>query len=44
MAEDYVGVYRSLLKSSKSVGAEVRDTRHRLGNGNDAIILRRPFA
>jgi glycosyltransferase involved in cell wall biosynthesis len=44
MAEDYVGVYRSLLKSSKSVGAEVRDTRHRLGNDNDAIILRRPFA
>jgi glycosyltransferase involved in cell wall biosynthesis len=44
MAEDYVGVYRSLLKSSKSVGAEARDTRHRLGNGNDAIILRRPFA
>ena len=44
MAKDYVGVYRSLLESSKSVGAAEQDTRHRLGNGKDAIILRPSIA
>jgi glycosyltransferase involved in cell wall biosynthesis len=44
MAKDYVGVYRSLLQSSKFLGAEARNTRHRLGNGKDAIILRPPIA
>ena len=45
MAKDYVGVYRSLLESSKSVGAAKQDTQiMRLGNGKDAIILRPSIA
>jgi len=40
MAKDYVGVYRSLLGSSKSVDAANRDSRRHSGNGKDAIILR----
>jgi len=39
MAKDYVGVYRSLRGSSKSVGAAKRDTQPHLGNGKDASIL-----
>jgi glycosyltransferase involved in cell wall biosynthesis len=44
MAKDYVGVYRSLLESSRSVGARARDTRHPLGNGKDGSILRPSIA
>jgi glycosyltransferase involved in cell wall biosynthesis len=40
MAKDYVGVYRSLLGSSKSVDVAKRDSRRHSGNGKDAIILR----
>jgi len=40
MAKDYVGVYRLLLDSSKSVGAARPDSRRHSGNGKDAIILR----
>src|SRR5476649_1311743 len=40
MAKDYVGVYRSLLESSKSVAAAKRGTHRHIGTGNDAIILR----
>jgi glycosyltransferase involved in cell wall biosynthesis len=39
MAKDYVSVYRSLLESSKSVDAAKQESRLRLGNGKDAIIL-----
>ena len=39
MAKDYVGVYRSLLGSVKSLGAAKRDTQPHLGNGKDANIL-----
>jgi len=39
MAKDYVGVYRSLLGSSKSVDI-ANESRHQSGNGKDAIILR----
>ncbi len=44
MAKDYLGVYRSLLESSKSVGPRARDTTHPLGNGKDALILRPSIA
>jgi glycosyltransferase involved in cell wall biosynthesis len=44
MAMDYVGVYRSLLKSSKSLDADERITPDQLPNGKDAIILRSHFA
>ena len=44
MAKDYIGVYRSLLESSKSVGAAKRETHVHLGNGKDAIILRPSIA
>ena len=44
MAKDYVGVYRSLLQSSKAFGAGEWDTKHRLENGKDAIILRPSIA
>ena len=50
MAKDYVGVYRSLLESSKSIVAAKQETWHRpgngkdLGNGKDAIILRPAIA
>jgi hypothetical protein len=50
MAKDYLGVYRSLLGSSKSVGVPKRETKHRLGtsqeleNGKDTIILRPAIA
>jgi glycosyltransferase involved in cell wall biosynthesis len=40
MAKDYVGVYRSLLASSRSLGGEERDIRHPLSNGKDANNLR----
>jgi glycosyltransferase involved in cell wall biosynthesis len=40
MAKDYVGVYRSLLESSKSVVAAKQKSGLRLGNGKEAIILR----
>jgi glycosyltransferase involved in cell wall biosynthesis len=36
MAKDYVGVYRSLLASSRSLAGKYRDTRHRLPGGNGA--------
>jgi glycosyltransferase involved in cell wall biosynthesis len=39
MAKDYVGVYRSLLASSRSLAGQYRDTRHRT-NGKDANNLR----
>jgi len=44
MAKDYVGVYRSLLQSSRAFGAGELTTKHRLGNGKDAIILRPSIA
>ena len=44
MAKDYVGVYRSLLESSKSVGAAKQDALHRLVNGSSAIIPRPAIA
>jgi len=44
MAKDYLGVYRSLLDSSKSAGRHTRDTTHLLGNGKDALILRPSIA
>jgi hypothetical protein len=44
MAIDYVGVYRSLLKSSKSLDSEVPISQDRLRNGKDAIILRSHIA
>jgi len=44
MAKDYVGAYRALLASSKVLGAEERDTKHRLQNGKDANILRPSIA
>jgi glycosyltransferase involved in cell wall biosynthesis len=37
MARDYVGVYRSLLASSKSLGGEQRDIQRRLPNGKDSL-------
>ena len=37
MARDYVGVYRSLLASSKSLGGEQRDIQRRLRNGKDSL-------
>ena len=40
MAKDYVGVYRSLLASSKSLSGEQRDIQRRLPNGKDANNLR----
>jgi glycosyltransferase involved in cell wall biosynthesis len=40
MAMDYVEVYGSLLKSSKSLDSDERITQHHLRNGKDAIILR----
>jgi hypothetical protein len=36
MAKDYVGVYRSLLASSRSLVGEERDIRHRLPNGKNS--------
>jgi len=44
MAEDYLGVYRSLLEPSKSVGVVTRDTRPHLANGEDASPLRPSIA
>jgi glycosyltransferase involved in cell wall biosynthesis len=44
MAKDYVGVYRSLLASSKSVVAAKQESRLRLGNRKDAIVLRPAIA
>jgi glycosyltransferase involved in cell wall biosynthesis len=40
MANDYVGVYRSLLASSKFLDSEKRIAQHPLRNGKDAIIPR----
>jgi glycosyltransferase involved in cell wall biosynthesis len=40
MAKDYVGVYRSLLASSRLLGDEERDTSRRLPNGKDTNDLR----
>ena len=40
MANDYVGVYRSLLASSKSLDTKAQIAQHPLRNGKDAIILR----
>jgi glycosyltransferase involved in cell wall biosynthesis len=37
MARDYVGVYRSLLASSKSLGGEQRDIQRRLRNGSNSL-------
>ena len=42
MAKDYVGVYRSLLASSQSLGGEGSDIQHRLRNGK-AANNRRPY-
>ena len=39
MAKDYVGVYRSLLASSKSVDAAKQDRQRALPNGRDADRL-----
>ena len=44
MAKDYVGVYRSLLDSSKFVDTAKQDTRPLMGNGNGATILRPSIA
>ena len=44
MAKDYVGVYRSLLESSKSVVAAKQKSRLRLGNGKEKLILRPAIA
>jgi len=44
MAKDYVGVYRSLLDSSKFVGTAKQDTQPLMGNGKGAIILRPSIA
>ena len=44
MAKDYIGVYRSLLESSKFLDAAKRDTLPHLGNGMDAIIQRPSIA
>jgi glycosyltransferase involved in cell wall biosynthesis len=44
MAQDYVGVYCSLLESSKSVVAAKQESGLRLGNGKDAIMLRPAIA
>ena len=44
MAKDYVGVYRSLLESSKSVGRASSGYPAPLGNGKDALILRPSIA
>lgn len=44
MAKDYVAVYRSLLASSKSPGAEQLEIQRRLRNGNDSINLRAHIA
>ena len=44
MAKDYVGVYRSLLASSKSLVGAKQDTPARLRNGKDANNLRPPIA
>ena len=43
MAKDYVGVYRSLLASSKPLGAE-QDIQRRLRNGKGTINLRAHIA
>jgi glycosyltransferase involved in cell wall biosynthesis len=44
MAQDYVGVYRSLLAPSKSLGGDERDIRRRLGNGKDSTNPRSHIA
>jgi glycosyltransferase involved in cell wall biosynthesis len=44
MAKDYVGVYRSLLESSKSVAVSKQESRHVLGNGKNATTLRPAIA
>ena len=43
MAKDYVGVYRSLLASSKSAGGE-KDIKLRMSNGKDVSSLRSRIA
>ena len=42
MAKDYVGVYRSLLASSRLLSGEERDIQHRLPNGKD-VNNQRPY-
>jgi glycosyltransferase involved in cell wall biosynthesis len=44
MAKDYVGVYRSLLDSSRFVGIAKQDIRPVMRNGNGAITLRPSIA
>ena len=44
MAKDYIGVYRSLLASSKSPGAGELEIQRRLRNGKDSINLRAHIA
>ena len=44
MAKDYLGVYRSLLASSKFLGGEQRDIQRRSRNGKDSINPRSHIA